>query len=173
MRGRLHAVALAVAAGICSIAAAVPCAQQPLTSDGVGESRLPAFTVKDLRGQTLSSADFQGKVMLVDFWATWCEPCKKEMPGYQRLADKYAKQGLVVIGFKMNDMPDTESPLHFARRMKVRYPLIVATDELIQAFGGIDGLPTTLLYDRNGKLVKKVIGFEYAKEFESALKNLL
>ena len=77
-------------------------------------SRLPDFSVKDLQGQPLSSADLRGKVVLIDFWATWCQPCKKEMPGYQKLADRYGSRGFVVIGFKFDMMPDTEDPLQFA-----------------------------------------------------------
>ena len=136
-------------------------------------SRLPDFSVKDLQGHPVSSADLRGKVVLVDFWATWCQPCKKEMPGYQRLADRYGSGGLVVIGFKFDTMPDMEDPLQFARGIGVRYPLAVASDDLKQKFGEIEGLPTTLLFDRQGILRLKVIGFEYTDNIESALKPLL
>lgn len=136
-------------------------------------SSLPDFSGKDLEGQEISSADLRGKVVLVDIWATWCQPCAKEMPGYQKLLDHYGKQGFVVIGLKFNVMKDTEDPLHFARRLGVHYPLVVVTDEIAQKFGGVEGLPTTMLYDRQGKLRKKVIGFEYTAVFEDALKPLL
>jgi thiol-disulfide isomerase/thioredoxin len=82
-------------------------------------SRLPDFSVNDLRGNTLSSANLRGKVVLIDFWATWCQPCKKEMPGYQKLADTYGPRGFVVIGFKFDNMPDTEDPLRFAKSIGV------------------------------------------------------
>ena len=136
-------------------------------------SRLPVFELKDLHGQELSSADLRGKVVLIDFWATWCQPCKKEMPGYQKLLDQYGSRGFVVVGFKFDTMTDTEDPLKFAQRIGVRYPLAVAPDELKQRFGGIEGLPTTMLYDREGILRKKVIGFEYTEALESAVKPLL
>src|SRR6478672_7138864 len=124
-------------------------------------SSLPDFSVKDLRGHPLSSADLRGKVVLIDFWATWCQPCKKEMPGYQTLVDRYGSQGFVVMGFKLNMMEDMEDPIQFARKIGIRYPLAIVTDDLQQKFGGIEGLPTTLLYDRHGTLRKKIIGFEY------------
>ena len=95
------------------------------------------------------------------------------MAGYQRLIDRYGSRGFAVVGFKFDTMTDTEDPLLFAKRIGVRYPLAVASDELKQKFGGIEGLPTTMLYDRQGALRKKVIGFEYTDAFESALKGLL
>ena len=100
-----------------------------------------AFALTDLRGQGLSSSDLRGKVVLVDFWATWCQPCKKEMPGYQKLVDQYGSRGLVVIGFNFDNMPDVEEPLQFAKEIGVRYPLAIATDDVKQNFGGIEGLP--------------------------------
>jgi thiol-disulfide isomerase/thioredoxin len=136
-------------------------------------SRLPDFSLKDLQGQEVSSDDLRGKVVLIDFWATWCQPCKKEMPGYQKLVDRYGSQGFAVIGFKFDTMTDTEDPVLFARKIGVHYPLAVASDELKQKFGGIEGLPTTLLYDRQGTLRKKIIGFEYTRSIEKDLKPLL
>jgi len=149
--------------------------QSKMAAIAVGEigSRLPQFSVKDLQGHEILSADLDGKVVLIDFWATWCQPCKKEMPGYQKLLDRYGPQGFAVVGFKFDTMMDTENPVLFAKRIGVRYPLTVATDDLKQRFGGIEGLPTTMLYDRQGLLRKKVIGFEYTDAIESALKPLL
>ena len=136
-------------------------------------SHLPDFSVRDLQGRELSSADLRGKVVLIDFWATWCQPCKKEMPGYQKLLDNYGSHGFAVIGFKFDVMMDTENPVQFAKKIGVKYPLAVATEDIKQKFGGIPGLPTTMLYDRQGILRKKVIGFEYIDNFSLALKPLL
>ena len=136
-------------------------------------SHLPELSLKDLHGREISSADLRGKVVLIDFWATWCQPCKKEMPGYQKLLDRYASRGFVVIGFKFDTMMDTEDPLLFAKKLGVRYPLAVASDDLKREFGGIEGLPTTMLYDRQGTLRKKIIGFEYTAVIELELKPLL
>jgi thiol-disulfide isomerase/thioredoxin len=135
-------------------------------------SRLPDFSLKDLQGHNVSSAGLHGKVVLIDFWATWCQPCKKEMPGYQKLLDRYGPNGFVVIGFKFDTMMDMVDPSLFAKKIGVRYPLAVASDDLKQKFGGIEGLPTTMIYDRQGILRKKIIGFEYTDVIESELKPL-
>jgi len=150
-----------------------PREKQSVISAGEIGSRLPDFTVEDLQGHKISSADLHGKVVLVDFWATWCQPCKQEMPGYQKLLDRYRSQGFVVVGLKFDTMMDMEDPLKFTKKIGVRYPLAVATDDLKRNFGGIEGLPTTMLYDRHGILRQKVIGFEYADTFEAYLKPLL
>jgi thiol-disulfide isomerase/thioredoxin len=150
-----------------------PQPKQDVIAAGEIGSRLPEFSVKDLQGGEIDSADLRGKVVLIDFWATWCQPCKKEMPGYQKLLDRYGSRGIAVVGFKFDTMRDMEDPVQFAKRIGVRYPLAVAADDLKQKFGGIEGLPTTLLYDRDGILRNKVIGFEYTDIIESELKPLI
>jgi thiol-disulfide isomerase/thioredoxin len=153
----------------------VHAAQSELTAVSAGEigSRLPDFSLHDLQRHAVSSAGLRGKVVLIDFWGTWCQPCKKEMPGYQKLLDRYGQEGFAVVGFKISMMKDTENPLAFAKRIGVRYPLVIATDALTEKFGGIEGLPTTLIYDRQGILRKKIIGFEYTSAIEEAIKPML
>lgn len=136
-------------------------------------STLPEFAVKDFHGHQISSSDLRGKVVIVDFWATWCEPCKREMPGYQHLLDRYGSRGLAVVGFKATMMMDTEDPVRFAKRIGVHYPLAVASQAIVDKFGGLQGLPTTFIYDRNGILRQKIIGFEYTHVIESDIKPLL
>ena len=91
----------------------------------------------------------------------------------QKLLDRYGPKGFVVIGLKFDTMQDTEDPIRFARKIGVHYPLALASDELKAKFGGIEGLPTTMLYDRSGVLRKKIIGFEYTSTVEEELKPLL
>ena len=165
-------VAASALAGCNQHPASRPQAKAAIIAAGEIGSRLPDFSVEDLQGRKISSVDLRGKVVLIDFWATWCQPCKKEMPGYQKLLDRYGSRGFVVIGFKFDTMRDTEDPVLFAKEIGVKYPLTVATAELKQKFGGIEGLPTTMLYDRQGILRKKVIGFEYTEVIESELKPL-
>jgi thiol-disulfide isomerase/thioredoxin len=163
---------VSVVLGGCQHSTSPPETVKQVPAGEIG-STLPDFSVKDLQESPLSSSDLRGKVILIDFWATWCQPCKKEMPGYQKLADEYGSRGFEVIGFKFDVMPDVQDPIQFAKDIGVHYPLAVATDELKKKFGGIEGLPTTMLYDRGGKLRMKVIGFEYTNNIETALKPLL
>ena len=165
-------VCLTGLAGCNHHSASPPEPQKHIAAGEIGSS-LPDFSVKDLEGHPLSSADLRGKVVIIDFWATWCQPCKKEMPGHQSLADRYGSNGLVVIGFKFDTMPDMEDPIQFAKGIGVHYPLARATDDVKQKFGGVEGLPTTMVYDRQGILRLKIIGFEYTDNIESALKPLL
>ena len=175
LRKRLLVLSLAAAglAGCGQHSARPP--QPKIEVIGAGEigSRLPDFSLKDLQGREISSADLRGKVVLIDFWATWCQPCKQEMPGYQKLIDRYGSRGFAVVGFKFDTMVDAEDPVQFAKKIGVRYPLAVAPDDLKQKFGGVEGLPTTMLYDRQGILRKKIIGFEYTNVIESELAPLL
>ena len=155
------------------ISAGVAWAQHP--DDAFVGQKAPELKVGDawINSPPLKLEQLRGKVVLIDFWATWCQPCKTEMPGYQKLLDRYGPRGFVVIGFKFDTMMDMEDPLLFAKKIGVRYPLAVAADDLKQKFGGIEGLPTTMLYDRQGILRKKIIGFEYTDAFETALGPLL
>lgn len=145
----------------------------PVAPAGEIGSRLPEFSLKTLDGREVSSASLRGKVALIDYWATWCEPCKKEMPGYQQLAERYGARGFAVVGLKFDVMADTVDPLKFAQSLEIHYPLAVPDEALNQKFGGIEGLPTTFIYDRSGVLRKKIIGFEYTNVVEAAIRPLL
>src|ERR1700693_6514103 len=112
MRKRFLLLTLAVVglAGCNQHPARSPLPKENLAVAGEIGSRLPDFSVKDLQGRQISSADLQGKVVLIDFWATWCQPCKKEMLGYQKLLDRYGSRGFVVVGFQFDTLADTQEP---------------------------------------------------------------
>jgi thiol-disulfide isomerase/thioredoxin len=170
------AVAFAVISTVlagCSQRPARTVETKPAANAGEIGSHLPDLSAKDLNGRAISSDDLRGKVVLIDFWATWCQPCKKEMPGYQKLLDRYGPRGFAVIGFKATMMMDTEDPLRFAQEAGVHYPLVVASPAITGKFGSILGLPTTLIYDRGGILRQKIIGFEYTSVVETMIKTLL
>jgi len=175
MNGKTLLFAVVAVAGLagCSRHPASPAQTQVAVKPGEIGSHLPDFRARDLQGNEISSANLRGKVVLIDIWATWCQPCKKEMPGYQKLLDQYGPRGFAVVGLKSDIMTDSEDPVKFAEEVGVHYPLAIASTDLVQKFGGIEGLPTTFLYDRQGILRDKVVGFEYTSHFEEKLKPLL
>lgn len=130
---------------------------------------LPDFCLDDLHGRKTCSADFHGKVLLIDFWASWCEPCKREMPAYEKLQERYGARGFVVLGIGLSS-ESTAAMEEFAKRLGVRYRLLVGSAEVEKQFG-ILGIPTTILVDRNAIIRKRVVGFEYPSAFESALQQ--
>jgi thiol-disulfide isomerase/thioredoxin len=131
----------------------------------------PQFAVSDLNGQTVDSANLRGKVVLVDFWATWCVPCESEIPHLVEWQSKYAAQGLQVVGLSMDD---TASPVKtYAEKHKIDYPVAMADEKTIATFGGVLGLPANILIGRDGKQIAKHVGVTdinlLQKEVERAL----
>jgi thiol-disulfide isomerase/thioredoxin len=110
--------------------------------------KAPGFALTDLSGQSLTLAQFQGKVVLLNFWATWCAPCQVEMPVFAAWQRKYGPQGLQIIGISMDDEVGPARSL--AARLKLNYPVAMGDERLGARYGGVLGLPLTLLIDRNG-----------------------
>jgi thiol-disulfide isomerase/thioredoxin len=132
----------------------------------------PAWHLKDLDGHDVSSADFKGKVVVVDFWAVWCGPCKSEMPGYVALQKKYGPDGLVIIGV----VYDREAPAavrKFVSQYLIGYQIVLGTDEMENAFGGMDAIPTTFIIDRDGIIRERKVGTMPTAEFEKHLLRYL
>ena len=123
-------------------------------------------------GKTVRSADFNGKVVILDFWATWCPPCRAEIPGFIELQKKYQAQGLVVVGVSV-DQASLDTIKSFVQKMGVNYPVVLADAKVVTAYGGIEGLPTTFIIDRAGRIVKQCLGFTKKAEIETEIKPLL
>ena len=132
-------------------------------------ARLPEFAFQDLSGRVVSSKEFAGKVLLVDVWATWCPPCKEEMPWFQELHEQYRDAGLEVIGISID--PSPADAARFAKEIGVSYRLL-HHPEVMQEWGLL-GLPTTLIVDRDGNIRRKIVGFDYKETFETAVRELL
>ena len=135
-------------------------------------SRAPDFRLPGVNGRPVSLSQYRGKVVLLDFWATWCGPCRSEIPSFVALQKKYRKQGLVVIGLSI-DQGGSRVVADFARRNKVNYPVAIADDAVRQAYGGISAIPTTFLINRRGEIAKRYVGAMPRQAFEGDIKPLL
>ena len=122
--------------------------------------------------KSIGLAELKGKVVVVDFWATWCPPCVHEIPGYIALQKKYGERGLVIVGLSV-DQKGASVVEAFATAKGVNYPLALATSEIVEAFGGVEGIPTTFLIDRDGKIRHKKVGSMETDDYEKLLVPLL
>lgn len=132
----------------------------------------PQFALKDLNGRTVRLSNYRGKVVLINFWATWCPPCRAEMPDLVRLQRQHAKEGLQIIGITYP--PETEDRVRrFARSLKVNYPIILGTRQLLARFSSEDNLPLTVVINRDGTVSEIISGILLRKEFEEKIQPLL
>ncbi len=131
----------------------------------------PDFTLPQLDGQPLRLSSYRGKVVLLDFWATWCDPCREEIPHFVELQQKYADQGLQIIGVSMDDSPDPVGP--FYRQFHMNYPVVMGNAKIGELYGGVLGLPIAYLIGRDGSIRGKHIGATSAAIFEKEVNSLL
>jgi peroxiredoxin len=132
----------------------------------------PAWRLPAVDGQTVSSDQFKGKVVVLDFWATWCAPCRAEIPGYVALQEKYRPAGLAVVGVSLDrDGPAAVS--RFIAEHRLNYPVVLGDDRIVEAFGGVAAVPTTLIIDRHGVVRYRKVGAMPAGEFEAVLGRIL
>lgn len=135
-------------------------------------SPAPGWKLRTVEGKELSSNDFAGKVVVLDFWATWCPPCRAEIPGFVGLYKKYEKDGLVIVGISV-DQGGAAVVKKFIAENKINYQIVLADGDVADAFGGIEGIPTTFVIDRSGKIQFKEVGFVEAADFEKKIQPLL
>ena len=134
--------------------------------------RAPEFELTDSSGKPVRLADFKGKVLLLDFWATWCGPCKTEIPWFVEFAEKYKDQGLAVVGISMDE--DGWSVVKpFMEKMEINYPVVLGSKRTAYLYGDIDGLPVTFLIDHEQKVAVVHAGLFKKKELERAIQELL
>lgn len=141
----------------------------------------PDFTLKDLEDHDVSLSEFKGKVVLVNFWATWCGPCRIEIPWLVELQDKYAARGFTVLGVAMDEEgKGAVAPFVQKERFKVggtpksmNYPILLGNDATTDKFGGLVGFPTSVLISKDGRVVKRVDGLVGYDEIDKAIQSLL
>jgi len=131
------------------------------------------FTLKDLSNQDVRLTDFKGKVILLDFWATWCAPCKVEIPWFAEFQEKYGPAGLQVVGISVDDTHDQIVP--YVKQLKMNYAVLqgLGHDDVQNAYGPLWGIPVTVLISRYGKICDKHTGMSSKEAFENEIKALL
>jgi cytochrome c biogenesis protein CcmG/thiol:disulfide interchange protein DsbE len=132
----------------------------------------PDFTLQALDGKTLRLSDFRGKAVVLNFWATWCAPCKIEMPWFVDLQKQYGPAGLQFLGVAMDDASAKEIA-EFAQSMNVNYPIVIGKESVGDAYGGIPFMPETFYIDRSGNIVDKAFGLKGRGEIEDNIKRIL
>lgn len=167
MRGWFFVVALT-----CLLPFMVGCSEDRSKED---KPTAPTFTLKDLSGREVSLSDFRGKVVLLDFWATWCPPCLLSIPHLNALHRAYGERGFEILGINL-DQGDPDNLSAFVEKMKITYPILIGTSEVTKQYG-VNPIPTGFLVDREGHLRVRIIGFNetiqesMAQEIEKLLKE--
>jgi len=169
------------------IEATQPAGAPDESDDGIDENPLqgkmaPNFTLTDTKGEKISLADYKGKAVVVDFWATWCPPCKIEIPWLEQFNEQYGGQGLQIIGISEDDLDlDNKTELakekqqiaETAAQLKINYPVLFDDANVSTPYGGVDGLPTTFFIDRSGKVVASTVGLAPREQIEADIKKAL
>lgn len=132
----------------------------------------PNWELTDLSGKPVRSADLKGKVVILNFWATWCGPCRAEIPDFIALQKEYADRGLVIVGASV-DQAGADVVKKFQQQQGMNYTVAVADNKMQEAFGGIEAIPTTFVIDRGGNIVARHVGLTPKGDFESEIKGLL
>ena len=132
----------------------------------------PELALRDLNGRTVRLSAYRGKVVVINFWATWCPPCRAEMPDLIRLQREYASHGLQIIGITFP--PENKTRVQrFARSLKVNYPIVLGTRQIRDRFSSEEVLPLTVVIDRDGKVNDIISGILLPEEFDEKIKPLL
>lgn len=131
----------------------------------------PDFELQSLEGKNIRLSDFRGKAVLLNFWATYCGPCKIEMPWFVEMQKEFGPQGLQIVGVAMDD--DTDDIAKFAKEMGVNYPILLGKESVGQSYGGVGVLPTTFFVDRDGKITDREFGLQSRSVFVDNIKKAL
>ena len=144
----------------------------PLFRAEAATTAAPEWQLNDPDGQAVKLSDFKGKVVILDFWATWCPPCRAEIPGFIELQKRYSGQGLTVVGVSL-DTAGASVVKSFMMRVGMNYPVVIGNEKTAADYGGITAIPTTFVLDRTGNIVTSHQGFASQVVFESEIRPLL
>ncbi len=171
------AAAGALGLSLLTLNVPLPGFETAMAADGAceanGKMAPLGFTLKDMQNKDVKLGDFKGKVLVIDFWATWCDPCKLEIPGFVDLQARYGAKGLQFVGISIDDKLEQLRP--FVAQYKMNYPVLqgLGHDEVQDAFGPIWGIPVTIVVGRDGRICKKHPGLVSKDVFEREIRSLL
>ena len=168
---RAAVVFLCLMLAACSTYSRIP-SEAPTVKPASERKEVPDFSLKDADGRSVRPSDYKGKVVLLNFWATWCGPCKIEIPWFIEFETKYKDQGFAVLGVSMDeDGWDAVRP--FLADLGVNYRTLLGTDMVAQQFGGVEALPTSFVIDRQGKIASTHVGLVSKRDYENDIRTLL
>jgi len=154
-----------------AMAATLPDASVPASASG-DNTIAPDFTLTSTEGKEIRLSDYRGQVVVVDFWATWCPPCKAEIPDFIKLYSQYKDEGFQMLGVSL-DQGGLNDVVPFMKERGMNYPVVLGTEEVVSAYGGIRGIPTTFVIDKKGYVRGAFEGYREASVFENLVKKLL
>jgi len=150
---------------------AATCTRVQTEEDVLVGQKAPEFTLPDTEGRPVSLSHFQGKVVVLDFWASWCAPCIQELPVFQELHNQYRDKGFEVLGINLSD--ENPNVAGFLRDKKISYTNLIGNDRVQDLYGPITGFPTTLIIDRQGTIREHFVGGRPREVIEDAIRQLL
>jgi cytochrome c biogenesis protein CcmG/thiol:disulfide interchange protein DsbE len=169
----LPAIALTALSFLASCGNAVSeSTEEPVQAAALDPKPAPDFSLPDVEGREIKLSDLKGQVVLLNFWATWCGPCKIEMPWFVEFQRQYKDQGFSVVAVSL-DSEGWEVVKPFAEEYKLNFPVVVGDDDLADKFGGIAALPTTFIIDKEGRITASHTGLVSKSDYEDEIKNLL
>jgi len=134
------------------------------------DKKAPYFELKNLDGKIVKLSDFAGKVIILDFWATWCGPCKKGIPEFVELHKQYSKQGVTILGIALDDYDAVKK---FYKEYKMNYPVLIGSNDVARLYGGIRGIPTAFVIGKDGSILQRYVGYQPKNVFEKEIRNAL
>ena len=162
----------ATALGLGTVACAPQEPARAAVKDSKDRKRAPEFELKDVNGKLVHLSDYKGKVVLLDFWATWCGPCGIEIPWFVEFQRKYKDRGFEVLGVSMDD-DGWKSITPFVAEKNINYRILLGDDKTADLYGSVEALPTTFVVDRDGRVASVHVGLASRKDFEDAIEKLL
>lgn len=168
----LRVLGLVVLAGALLTRCAPSSPAREASSPDKSRKAAPDFTLTDANGASVKLSDYKGKVVLLNFWATWCGPCKIEIPWFMQFEKSYKDRGFMILGVSM-DQDGWNAVRPFLSRIPINYPVMIGDDRLAELYGGVDSLPSTFLIDRHGAIAFTHSGLVAERDYEAEIQQLI